>query len=218
MKKKYNSLIENNTWELVPLPSNMKLVICKWIFKEKRDSSGYITNYKAWLVDKCFSRVQGIDYVETFSSVAKIDSIQLALAITTSRKWEVHHMDVKNEFLHGYINEEIYMEKPKGYVLDPSLVCRLRKLLYRLKKAPQEWYAKMDSYLLSKGFHRCILDPNVYIMRKTYLILLIVLYVYYLLIIRSSTSSIVPMKTTLHDILSMTYMELLHYFIGLEII
>jgi hypothetical protein len=96
MKEEYNSLVENNTCELVPLPSNMKLFICKWIFKTKRVFVGYITKYKAWLVAKFFSQVQGIDYEDTFALVAKIDSIRLALVIAAAKKWEVHHMDVKN--------------------------------------------------------------------------------------------------------------------------
>jgi len=57
IKEEYNSLIENNTWELVPLPYNMNIVRCKCIFKKKRDIDGYIKNYKAWLVDKGFSHV-----------------------------------------------------------------------------------------------------------------------------------------------------------------
>jgi hypothetical protein len=74
------------------------------------------------------------------------------------------------------------MEHPEGPVQDPSLVCRLRKSLYGLKKAPSAWYAKMDSYILSRGFIRCISDHNVYVMRKKYSLLLIFLYVYDLLI------------------------------------
>jgi hypothetical protein len=217
MKKEYNSLIENNTWEWVPLPSIRKLVRCKWIFNTKRVVDGYITKYKARLVVKGFSRVQGIYYEETFASVAKIESIWLAIAIATTRKWEVHHMDVKNTFLYGDLNEEIYMEKPEGYVQDPSLVCRLMKSLYELKQVPQAWYAKMDSYLLSRGFLRCRSNPNVYMMRNANSLLLIVLYVDDLPITRSSTSSIAVVKTALHDRFSMIDMGLLHYFLGLEI-
>jgi hypothetical protein len=110
MKEEYSSLMENNTWELVPLPSNNKHVKCKWILMTRRDIDGYITKYKAWLVAKGFSHVQGIDYEENFAPIAKIDSIRLGLTIATTRKWEVHHMDVKNVFLHGDLNEEIYME------------------------------------------------------------------------------------------------------------
>jgi hypothetical protein len=91
-------------------------------------------------------------------------------------RW-IHHMDVKNEFLHGDIEEEIYMEQTKGYVQDPSLVCRLKKSLYGLKQEPRAWYAKMDSYLLSQGFIHSKSDPNVYMLRSTNSLLIIILYV-----------------------------------------
>jgi hypothetical protein len=126
-------------------------------------------------------------------------------------------MDVKNASLNGYINEEIYMEHPEGYVQDPSLVCRLRKSLYGLKQAPRVWYAKIDSYLLSRGFIRCRSYPNVYMMRNIYSLVLKVLYVDDLLITESSTSSIVAAKIALHDMFSMIDMGLLHYFLGFEI-
>jgi hypothetical protein len=90
----------------------MKIVICKWIFKKKRVVYGYITKYNSLLVSKGFSQVQGIDYENNFAPVAKIYSIQLALAIATARKWEVHHMYVNNELFHRFINEYIYMEHP----------------------------------------------------------------------------------------------------------
>ena len=98
---------------------------------------------------KGFSQVQGVDSHETFSSVAKMDSICLVLAISASKHWEVHRMDVKSSFLHGDIHEDIYMKKPKGYISDPFFVCKLKKSLYGLKHAPREWYSKMDAFLLS---------------------------------------------------------------------
>ena len=79
------------------------------------------------MVAKGYSQVHGIDYNETFSPVAKMDSIRLALAIAASRQWEVHHMDVKCAFLNGYLTKEIYMQHPKVFSTNPSLVCRLRK-------------------------------------------------------------------------------------------
>jgi hypothetical protein len=94
-----------------------------------------------------------------------MDSIRLAVAIVTTKGWEVHQMDAKNAFLHGDLSEEIYMEQPQGFMQDSSLVCRLKKSLYGLKQAPRAWYAKMDSYLLSQNFVRCKSDPNVYMLR-----------------------------------------------------
>ena len=90
------------------------------------------------MVAKYFSQVQGVDYHDTFALVAKIDSIRLVLAISASKRWEVHHMNVKLVFIHGYIHEKIYMNQSKGYITDPSLVCKLKKSLYGLKQAPKE--------------------------------------------------------------------------------
>ena len=72
-------------------------------------------------------------------------------------------MDVKTAFLHGELQEKIYIQKLGGFQQDPSLVCRLKKSLYGLKQAPRAWYAKMDAFLLSIGFTRCKSDPNVYL-------------------------------------------------------
>ena len=105
--------------------------------------------YKEILVAKGYSQVQCIDYNETFSPVAKMDSIRLAFAIATSRQWEAHHMDVKCAFIHGDIKEGIYMYKPKFFVSNSYLVCRLKKSLHGLKQVPRAWYAKIDGFLLS---------------------------------------------------------------------
>jgi hypothetical protein len=121
---------------------------------------GQISRYKARLVVKGFQQVHGIDYHETFAPIAKMDSIHLALAIATTKGWEVHQMDVKNAFLHGDLFEEIYMEQPQGFMQDSYLVCRLKKSLYGLKQTPRAWHAKMDSYLLSQNFVRCKSSPN----------------------------------------------------------
>ncbi|KAH9307272.1 hypothetical protein KI387_035183, partial [Taxus chinensis] len=104
-----------------------------------------------------------INYSETFAPVAKMDSIRLVLAIFESQGWPVYQMDVKSAFLHGDLQEEIYMEQPAGFVQDSSLVCWLRRSLYGLKQTPQAWYEKMDSFLLSTGFVRCHSDHTVYL-------------------------------------------------------
>ena len=105
-------------------------------------------------MEKGYSQVQGLDYNETFASVARMGSIRLVLAITASKRWEVHHMDVKSAFLHGDLEEKIYMKQPEGFLDDPSLVYRLRKSLYGLKQAPRAWYSKMDTFLISQKFER----------------------------------------------------------------
>jgi hypothetical protein len=142
--------MENDTWDLVPLPKGRKLVICKWVYITKYASDGSVERHKARLVAKGFSQVEGIDYNETFAPIAKMNSICLVLALVASHKWEVHQMDVKSAFLHGDLKEEIYMEQPPGYVQnDSSLVFRLKKSLYGLKQAPQLGMPKWTAFLLT---------------------------------------------------------------------
>ena len=97
------------------------------MFWTKVAADGSTYKYKSRLVEKVFSQVQGMDYHETFAPVANMDSIHLVLEISASKHWEVHHMDVKSEFLHGNLHEEIYMKQPKGYIIYPSLVCKIKK-------------------------------------------------------------------------------------------
>ena len=146
MDDEYDLLQDNKTWDIVSLPSERKLVQCKWIYKTKLAAYVSNTKYKVWLVAKGYSQVHGMKYNKTFSPVARMDSIRMVLAIATSKKWEVHHMDVKSAFLYGDLEEEIYMRQPEGYIEDSSLVWKLRKSLYGLKQAPWPWYAKMDSF------------------------------------------------------------------------
>ena len=121
-----------------------------------------LPKYKARLVEKGYSQVHGLDYNEKFTHVSIMDSIRLVLSIVASKKWEVHHMDVKSAFLHGELEENIYMRYPKGYTKVCSLVCRLRTYMYGLNQAPRAWYSKMDAFLLSQKFERCKSDCNVY--------------------------------------------------------
>jgi hypothetical protein len=153
MQEKYNFLLENQTWDLVPIPFGRRLVRCRWVYKTKSVVDGQISRYKSRIVAKGFQQVHGIDYDEAFTLVAKMDSIRLTLDIATTKGWEVHQMDVNNAFIHGDISEEIYMEQPQGFMQDSSLVYRLKKSLYGLKQAPRAWYAKMDSYLFSQNLY-----------------------------------------------------------------
>ena len=98
-----------------------------------------MNRYKAQLLAKVFQQVHGIDYDDIFSHMEKMDSICLALSIPAARRWEVHHMDVKNSFIHSDLEEEIYVDQPQGYVNNYSLVCRLKESLYGLKQEVRTW-------------------------------------------------------------------------------
>lgn len=108
----YSSLLKNNTWELVPLPHGRNLVWCKWVYQTKYEIDGTIDMDKAHLVAKGFSQVEGINYFDTFTPMAKMDSVHLVLALIATELWLVFQMDVKSTFLHDDFHEEIYMEQP----------------------------------------------------------------------------------------------------------
>lgn len=126
MKMEYDSLIQKNTWTLVKLPKDQKLIKNKWIFRLKTKPNGSIDRFKARLVAKGCSQKAGVDYSETFSSVARFDSIRTLLSIATVKDYEVYQLNVKTAFLHGDLNEIIYMEQPEGLNDGSRQVCKLR--------------------------------------------------------------------------------------------
>ena len=112
MKPKMGSMYETKVLELVDLPDDRQAIENKWIFKKKTDD---VTVYKARLVAKGFQQVQGIDYGETFSPVAMLKSIRIMLAIAAFYHYEIWQMDVKHEFLNGFLEEELYMMQPESF-------------------------------------------------------------------------------------------------------
>jgi hypothetical protein len=150
MEAEYESIMKNNTWELTELPKHKKPIGCKWIYKPKFKSDGSIDKYKARLVEKGYSQTEGIDYVETFAPVAKLNTIRMLIDLAIKYHWKLHQLDVKSTFLNGELKEEVYLTQPKGFVEkgQEHLVCKLKKTLYGLKQAPRSWYEKIDSLFL----------------------------------------------------------------------
>jgi hypothetical protein len=164
MTEEMESLYKNDTWDLVLPPKGRKIVGCKWVFKLKDASLDDAPRYKARLVAKGFSQKEGIDYHEVFSPVVKHISIRALLVLVALFDLELEQMDVKTTFLHGELEEKIYMSQPKGYVVEgkENHVCLLKKSLYGLKKCPRQLYYHFNSYVTSWGFERSSSDACVF--------------------------------------------------------
>jgi hypothetical protein len=150
MNDEFESLQRNSTWDLVELPEGKRPLKCKWIYKKKDGIFGVEpTRWKARLVVKGFEQREGIDFNEVFSHVVRHSSIWVMLAIVALFDLELEQLYVKTAFLHGELDEEIYMTQPKGFSApgQEHLVCHLKKSLYGLKQAPRQWYKRFDSCL-----------------------------------------------------------------------
>ncbi|XP_070678596.1 uncharacterized protein [Malus domestica] len=115
MKEEIDALQQNQTWDLMPKPRDVKSISCKWVYKIKRRLDGSIERYKARLVARGFSQQYGLDYDETFSPVAKLTTVRVLLALAANKDWNLWQMDVKNAFLHGELDREIYMIQPMDF-------------------------------------------------------------------------------------------------------
>ena len=122
------------------LPDDRQAIENKWIFKKKTDADGNVTVYKARLVAKGFRQVQGIDYDETFSPSAMLKSVRIMLAIAAFYDYEIWQMDVKTAFLNGFLEEELYMMQPEGFInpKDANKVCKLQRSIYGLVQADRK--------------------------------------------------------------------------------
>ena len=135
MIKEMDALNENGTWNLVYLPTGKKAIGCRWVFAVKVNPDGSVARLKARLVAKGYAQTYGVDYSDTFSLVAKMTYVWLFISLVATHNWDLHQLDIKNVFLHGDLQEEVYMEQPPRFVAQGEIgkVCRLWKSLYGLK-------------------------------------------------------------------------------------
>jgi histone deacetylase 1/2 len=189
MDEEFDALQWNNTWRLVPSHAGKNVIDCHWIYKIKRKSDGSIDRYKARLVAKGFKQRYGIDYEDTFSPLVKIAIVRLVLALSVSRGWSLRQLDVKNEFLHGVLEEE--EREPPGYEDKdkPHHICKLDKALYGLKQAPRAWYSRLSAKLINLGFIASKSDMFLFIYRKYKVPIYMLIYVDDIIVSSSSQAA-----------------------------
>uniref|UniRef100_A0A2N9HWE0 Integrase catalytic domain-containing protein n=1 Tax=Fagus sylvatica TaxID=28930 RepID=A0A2N9HWE0_FAGSY len=115
MEEEMHALELNHTWDLIPKPAGTSIVGCRWVFTVKQNPDGTVDRLKARLVAKGFTQTYGLDYTETFSPVAKLNSIRIIISLAANLDWPLHQLDVKNAFLHGDLTETVYMTQPPGF-------------------------------------------------------------------------------------------------------
>ncbi|KAL5741578.1 hypothetical protein ACOSP7_028310 [Xanthoceras sorbifolium] len=219
MIEEMNALDDNGTWNLVDLPSGKRAIGCKWVFTVKVNPDGSVARLKARLVAKGYAQTYGVDYSDTFSPVAKLTSVRLFISMAATYHWPLYQLDIKNAFLHGDLQEEVYMEQPPGFVAqgESGRVCHLQKSLYGLKQSPRAWFGKFSQAVEKFGMMKSKSDHSVFYKQSKAGIILLVVYVDDIVITGSDATGISSLKSFLHTQFHTKDLGMLKYFLGVEV-
>ena len=219
MKSEMDSLKENGVFEIVDRPAGKKVIKSKWVFRVKTNELGEIEKYKARVVAKGFSQVEGIDYDQTFSPTVRFESIRQLVAMGASSGMRMHQMDVTTAFLYAPLEETVYMEQPEGTVEEGNegKVMRLLKCLYGLKQSPRQWNICIDTALKQLGFVRLKSDVGIYVKGEGEGAVYIALYVDDLFMVGMQPKNIEVVKQGLGKEFKMKDLGEARFLLGIEI-
>ena len=221
MHAELKALEDNNTWTIVSLPDGTNVIGNKWVYKIKYNPNGSVERYKARLVAKGYTQQQGIDYFDTYAPVAKFNTLKLLFCLAAINNWHLHHMDINNAFLHGDLNEDVYMKLPQGYtpkgVIPHNAVCKLQKSLYGLKQASRQWYAKLSNHLLHNGFQHSKSDHSLFLRHKSGVFLALLIYVDDIIVATTDLQELISFKSSLDNHFRLKDLGPLRFFLGLEV-
>ncbi|WZZ35042.1 hypothetical protein YC2023_018443 [Brassica napus] len=213
------AMIKNDTWYESELPKGKRAVSSRWIFTIKYLANGQIDRKKTRLVARGFTQTYGEDYIDTFAPVAKLHTVRIVLSIATNLEWDLWQMDVKNAFLQGELEDEVYMLPPPGleHLVKPGNVLRLKKAIYGLKQSPGAWYRKLSTTLNGRGFRKSELDHTLFTLTGPSGIIVILVYVDDLIITGSDKAGIQATKEFLKSVFDIKDLGEVKYFLGIEI-
>jgi hypothetical protein len=218
MNTELQALQQNKTWIYVDQPAHVKPIGSKWVYKIKHKADGSIERYKARLVAKGYNQVEGLDFFDTFSPVAKITTIRALIALASAKNWHLHQMDVNNAFLHGDLQEDVYMTVPQGVNSSrPNQVCKLLKSLYGLRQASRKWYEKLTGLLLDQGYQQSSSDYSLFTLKKQASFTALLVYVDDIILAGNSLEEFDKIKRVMDNEFKIKDLGKLRYFLGIEV-
>ncbi|CAI7836866.1 unnamed protein product [Closterium sp. NIES-53] len=217
VKEEYDSLLENEMWELCELPPGKKAISSKLIFRHKYGPDGELTRYKSRLVAKGFQQTKGKDFDEIFALVGKGTTLRVMLGMAANRGWKIKQMDITTAFLNGIILEELYMLQPEGLDDGSGRECMLKKAIYGLKQAPRAWYHKLEETLLAGGFKKSECDHSLFLLQEKEQFLMLLVYVDDILLFSESAAMIERVEEMLEMQFKCSKMGDVKYYLGMHV-
>ncbi|KAK2445248.1 putative mitochondrial protein [Trifolium repens] len=219
MQEELNQFERSEVWDLVPRPEDVNIIGTKWVYKNKSDENGTVTRNKARLVAQGYTQIEGLDFDETFAPVARLESIRLLLGVACILKFKLYQMDVKSAFLNGYLQEEVYVEQPKGFVdpEHPNYVYKLKKALYGLKQAPRAWYERLTQFLEEQGYRKGGSDKTLFVKQEKGKFIIAQIYVDDIVFGGMSNAMVQHFVQQMQSEFEMSLVGELTYFLGLQI-
>ena len=217
MDEEINTLKANDSFVIAKIPDGKKAVGGKWVYTIKGDPDNPV--YKARYVAKGYSQKQGIDYSETFSPTARMESVRTLMQLAIQNKWKLHQMDVKGAYLHAPIKSDVFVQQPLGYEQQGgNFVWKLNKSLYGLKQSGRNWNKLLHQYLTEMSFRQSNADPCVFSKTMGNEIIILLVWVDDIIIISSSSELLKSLKSKLSSRFNMKDLGELSSFLGIDFV
>ncbi|XP_042027232.1 uncharacterized protein LOC121774418 [Salvia splendens] len=227
MQDELSAFARTETWFVTVVPLGKVPIDCKCVYKVKYNPDATRERYKARLVAKGFTQLEGVDFLDTFSPMAKPTTVKLLLALAAIHGWSLSHLDINNAFLYGDLEENIYMTLPPGYRVDwqtvegatpqSTLFCKLKKSLYSLKQGSRQWYLKFSEVLKGFGLQQSVLDHSFFFKNDQYGFFGIIVYVDDILIATTNPEITESFKSFISQHFKFKDLGVPKYFLGVEL-
>jgi transposase InsO family protein len=214
MDDEISSIVSKGTYEVVPRPTDRKVIPVRWVYAVKHDAYGNLERFKGRVVAKGYRQIEGIDYNETYAPVCDQTTRRVLFAIAAEQNLHMHQLDVKTAFLNGELTELTYCEPPPGFAEGKGKVWKLNKALYGLKQAPRAWHECLLKALVAGNFVKSETDAGLFIKRTNTCVVYLITYVDDMIIASTDLSEILSVKKYLGEVFECTDLGEVSHFLG----